>query len=263
MIGPRGEGSEEIVPPSKDDMRAVIDAAGEDLRLMLIFAASTGARAGEQWAARWQDVDFDKCELRIAVGWTPTARKARPRARPACGPSLVLPTRRDAEGMEAKVAVLKVGRPDVPEPGRRTHRARQPDQAAIPAAVRLAPNGQTLQLAWPPTLCGIMLDRSRACAQDGTDLRRPRIAASHDGPIRPPLPERRSPEGDGPHRQGTIRNTYAAMKLEATNRGGLGRELTRTYFTTKSSTVPTRSWGQVTEQPKRLANKRSCHVPTV
>lgn len=53
VIGPRSEGSKKIVPPSKDDMRAVIDAAGEDLRLMLIFAASTGARAGEQWAARW------------------------------------------------------------------------------------------------------------------------------------------------------------------------------------------------------------------
>ena len=33
---------------------------------MLIFAASTGARAGEQWAARWQDVNFDKGELRIS-----------------------------------------------------------------------------------------------------------------------------------------------------------------------------------------------------
>jgi integrase len=66
VISPRGEGSKKMGPPSKDDMRAVIDAAGEDLRLMLIFAASTGARAGEQWAARWQDVDFNKCELRIS-----------------------------------------------------------------------------------------------------------------------------------------------------------------------------------------------------
>src|SRR5437870_4978585 len=63
VIGPRGEGSEKIVPPSKDDMRALIEAASEDLRLMLIFAASTGARAGEQWAARWRDVDFDEGEL--------------------------------------------------------------------------------------------------------------------------------------------------------------------------------------------------------
>jgi integrase len=65
VIGPRGEGSEKIVPPSKEDVRRVIDAAGEELRLMVIFAASTGARAGEQWAIRWQDVNFDKRELRI------------------------------------------------------------------------------------------------------------------------------------------------------------------------------------------------------
>ena len=66
VIGPRGEGSERIVPPSKEDIRSIIDAADEDLRLMLIFAASTGARAGEQWATRWRDVDLDKCELRIS-----------------------------------------------------------------------------------------------------------------------------------------------------------------------------------------------------
>jgi integrase len=66
VIGPRGEGSKKIVPPSKDDMRALIEAANEDLRLMLLFAASTGARAGEQWAARWRDVDFDKVEFQIS-----------------------------------------------------------------------------------------------------------------------------------------------------------------------------------------------------
>lgn len=66
VIGSRGEGSKKIVPPSKDDMRVVIDAAGEDFRLKLIFAASTGARAGEQWAARWRDADLNKCELHIS-----------------------------------------------------------------------------------------------------------------------------------------------------------------------------------------------------
>jgi integrase len=66
VIGPRCEGSKKIVPPTKDEMRVLIDAASEDLRLMLIFAASTGARAGEQWAARWQDVDLDKGEFRIS-----------------------------------------------------------------------------------------------------------------------------------------------------------------------------------------------------
>ena len=66
VIGSRGEGSKKIVPPSKDDMRALIDATAEELRLMLIFAASTGARAGEQWATRWRDVNFDKDELHIS-----------------------------------------------------------------------------------------------------------------------------------------------------------------------------------------------------
>ena len=67
VIGPRGEGSQKITPPSKDDLRALIDAADEGLRLVLIFAASTGARAGEQWAARWKDVDFEKGELHIRL----------------------------------------------------------------------------------------------------------------------------------------------------------------------------------------------------
>lgn len=66
VIGQRGEGSKRIVPPSKDDLRALIDAAGEELRLMLVFAASTAARAGEQWAVRWRDVNFDKGELYIS-----------------------------------------------------------------------------------------------------------------------------------------------------------------------------------------------------
>ena len=44
---------------------AILDAADEELRIMLLFAASTGARAGEQWALRWKDVDFDAGELRV------------------------------------------------------------------------------------------------------------------------------------------------------------------------------------------------------
>lgn len=65
VIGPRDEGSKKIVPPSKNDMRAILDAAGEDFRLLLLFAASTGTRAGEQWAARWCDVDIGNGELHI------------------------------------------------------------------------------------------------------------------------------------------------------------------------------------------------------
>lgn len=57
VIGSRGEGSKKIRPPSKVDMRAILDAAEDDLRFMVLFAASTGVRAGEQWALRWGDVN--------------------------------------------------------------------------------------------------------------------------------------------------------------------------------------------------------------
>jgi integrase len=65
VIGPRDEGSKKIIPPSKKHMRAMLDAAEEDFRVMLLFAASTGARAGEQWAARWRDVDLENGQLHI------------------------------------------------------------------------------------------------------------------------------------------------------------------------------------------------------
>ncbi|WP_119462920.1 site-specific integrase [Rhodospirillaceae bacterium SYSU D60014] len=89
VIGPREEGSKKIVPPSKEDMRTVIEAAAAedrrkaleaavkedkrkptsaeeaDLQLVLLFAASTGARAGEQWALRWRDLDLATGELHI------------------------------------------------------------------------------------------------------------------------------------------------------------------------------------------------------
>jgi integrase len=65
VIGPRGEGSKKIVPPSKRDIRVMLDAADEDFRLMLLFAASTGARAGEQWAVRWRDLDLETGNLHI------------------------------------------------------------------------------------------------------------------------------------------------------------------------------------------------------
>jgi integrase len=65
VIGPRGEGSKKIVPPSKADMAALLSTADEDVRIKLTFAASTGVRAGEQWAVRWRDVDLEVGQLHI------------------------------------------------------------------------------------------------------------------------------------------------------------------------------------------------------
>src|ERR1700736_5601880 len=65
VIGPRDEGSKKIVPPSKTDVGAALTGADEDFRIKLIFAAFTGVRAGEQWAARWRDVDLESGQLHI------------------------------------------------------------------------------------------------------------------------------------------------------------------------------------------------------
>lgn len=60
VIGRRDEGSRKITPPTKDEMRALLAAAGdEDFRLKLLFAAATGLRAGEQHALRWRCVDLE------------------------------------------------------------------------------------------------------------------------------------------------------------------------------------------------------------
>jgi integrase len=66
VIGPRDEGSKKITPPSKADLRTILAAADEDFRLILLFAVSTGLRAGEQWAVRWRDVDLEGGELHVA-----------------------------------------------------------------------------------------------------------------------------------------------------------------------------------------------------
>jgi len=65
VIGPRNEGSKKIKPPSKADMKAILDKADDGLRLMVLFAGATGLRAGEQWALRWQDIDTNAGMLNI------------------------------------------------------------------------------------------------------------------------------------------------------------------------------------------------------
>ena len=65
VIAPRGEGSKKIKPPSKTDMKNILNAADEDLRFMVLFAASTGLRAGEQWALRWRDVNVATSLLNV------------------------------------------------------------------------------------------------------------------------------------------------------------------------------------------------------
>lgn len=65
VIGSRHEALKKVAPPSKADMGAIINAADPDTSLMILVAAATGLRAGEQWALRWSDIDFDAGSLAV------------------------------------------------------------------------------------------------------------------------------------------------------------------------------------------------------
>ena len=65
VIGRRDEGSKKILPPTKEAMKRLIAAAKPDFKVKLIFAATTGVRAGEMRALRWHHIDFEKGEVTI------------------------------------------------------------------------------------------------------------------------------------------------------------------------------------------------------
>lgn len=65
VIGPRDEGPKEVTPPSKANVATIINVADPGTRLMVLIAAATGLRAGEQWALRWSDIDYDAGELSV------------------------------------------------------------------------------------------------------------------------------------------------------------------------------------------------------
>lgn len=65
VIGQRDEGAKKVKPPSKEDMQVLLNAAPEDMKQKMLFAATTGLRAGEQWALKWKDINFDSAELKV------------------------------------------------------------------------------------------------------------------------------------------------------------------------------------------------------
>jgi integrase len=65
VIATRADEAKQIVPPSKEVMRQLVELADENFRVKLIFAAATGVRAGEFHALRWRHVSFERREVRI------------------------------------------------------------------------------------------------------------------------------------------------------------------------------------------------------
>jgi hypothetical protein len=127
VIGPRNEGSRKIVPPTKSDLSRIISAASPSLQLMLLFAASTGARAGEQWAARWSDVDFDNAQLRMSQGGCIWGRRAAQNCGRHTHCSTLSTTCLGAKGLEASIKIFEAPRFDIRQSARSLYRARQSD----------------------------------------------------------------------------------------------------------------------------------------
>ena len=48
--------------------------------IMLLFAASTGVRAGEQWAVRWRDVDLEVANFTLAAASMPIGEEGAPKS---------------------------------------------------------------------------------------------------------------------------------------------------------------------------------------
>lgn len=66
VIGSRKtDGPKKIVPPSKADLRALLDGAKPGLYTKILFAASSGLRASEQWALTWGDLDLETGKVHV------------------------------------------------------------------------------------------------------------------------------------------------------------------------------------------------------
>jgi len=65
VIGRRDEGLNKIVVPAKETMKALVRIAPEPMRVRILFAATTGARAGEQHALRFKHLDLEKGSVRF------------------------------------------------------------------------------------------------------------------------------------------------------------------------------------------------------
>ena len=81
VIGRRHEETKEIVPPSKEVLRQLLDLADENFRVKLLFAAATGVRAGELHALRWKHIDFERREVRIETRVDPTSEEDVPKTK--------------------------------------------------------------------------------------------------------------------------------------------------------------------------------------
>jgi integrase len=81
VIATRADEVRQIIPPDPDVMRQLIELADDRFRDILMFAASTGVRAGELHALRWKHVNFQRREVRIESRVDPFRTEDVPKTR--------------------------------------------------------------------------------------------------------------------------------------------------------------------------------------
>jgi integrase len=64
VVRPSREKTKTIIP-SKADLKAILDHAGDDMRPMLMTAIFTGLRSSELRGLRWQDIDLKAARLSV------------------------------------------------------------------------------------------------------------------------------------------------------------------------------------------------------
>ena len=65
VIARRDQGSKKVTPPTKDELAKLLGKADEDFKIVILFAAASGLRAGELWALRWRHLNFAKREVAV------------------------------------------------------------------------------------------------------------------------------------------------------------------------------------------------------
>jgi len=81
VIATRADEARQVVPPSKEVMRQLIDLADDTFRVQLVFAAATGVRAGELHALRWRHINFENREVRIETRVDPYGNEDVPKTK--------------------------------------------------------------------------------------------------------------------------------------------------------------------------------------
>jgi integrase len=65
VVGRRDETSKRVTPPPKAALQELLRKSDEPTGMRIRFAASTGLRASEQWAARWRHMDLEAGRITV------------------------------------------------------------------------------------------------------------------------------------------------------------------------------------------------------